>query len=96
MTVPGTPPRLLLPSVLQERYNALAEAVARDPTGLEAGDRQQMERLAATLHRWLPAWWCLLRGSSARSTTEQLCCFTCTMQNTSTLTATLLHRTMVA
>jgi hypothetical protein len=29
----------------------LSEALSRDPSGLEAGDRQQLERLAATLHR---------------------------------------------
>jgi hypothetical protein len=32
----------------------LSEALSRDPSGLEAGDRQQLERLAATLHRWVP------------------------------------------
>lgn len=37
--------------VIQERYESLCEALARDPSGLEASDRQQMERLAATLHR---------------------------------------------
>jgi hypothetical protein len=31
----------------------LSEALSRDPSGLEAGDRQQLERLAATLHRWV-------------------------------------------
>jgi hypothetical protein len=36
---------------LQERYAALSEALSRDPSGLEAGERQQLERLAATLHR---------------------------------------------
>lgn len=35
----------------QDRYNVLAEQLATDPAGLEAGDRQQLERLAATLHR---------------------------------------------
>lgn len=36
----------------QEQYSSLAEAMSRDPSSVEAADRQQMERLATTLHRW--------------------------------------------
>jgi hypothetical protein len=42
--------------MLQEHYNALVEAYARDPSSMEAGERQQMERLATTLRRCAHTW----------------------------------------
>lgn len=35
----------------QDQYSSLAESMARDPSSVEAADRQQMERLATTLNR---------------------------------------------
>jgi hypothetical protein len=37
----------------QDHFSALAEAMSRDPSSVEAADRQQMERLATTLHRYV-------------------------------------------
>lgn len=39
------------PTHIQEQYTSLAEAMALDPSSVEAADRQHMERLATTLHR---------------------------------------------
>lgn len=48
---PNTHAYTRAPPPPQEQYTSLAEAMALDPSSVEAADRQHMERLATTLHR---------------------------------------------